>query len=157
MRPTLIVMSVAALSLAACGKKEETPKPGVKVSPGGTVTITGKDGAVIRSGENLKVDLPAFAPVFPGGASEGSVTSVASAEGKGGMYVYTAPASPDQVLTFYRDKVKAAGMGETVEMNMGAARMLSATHEASKRSLQVIVTGEGAGSNVSLTWSQPNG
>ncbi|HRD46388.1 MAG TPA: hypothetical protein PLF78_07900 [Caulobacter sp.] len=155
MRPVIVVLAVSALSLAACGRKDETPKPGLKVGPGGSVTITGKDGAVVRSGANVKADLPDFAPLYPGAAPSGSVTSVASAEGKGGMYVYTAAAFPEQVLAFYRDKAKAAGLGEAAEMNMGAARMFSATDEASRRSLQVIVTGEGSGSNVSLTWSVP--
>lgn len=157
MRPILIVLSVATLSLAACGQKDDTPKPGVKVDPGGNVIITGKDGATIRSGADVKADLPDFAPLYPGATPSGQVTSIASAEGKGGMYVYTAAATPEQVLGFYRDKAKAAGLAEAVEMNMGAARMFSATDEASKRSLQVIVTTEGAGTNVSLTWTRPNG
>ncbi len=157
MRPFLVVLSVAAVSLAACGKKEEAPKPGVKVGPGGAVTITGKDGAVVQSGAGVKVDLPDFAPLYPGAQAQQSATTVASSEGAGGMIVYTAAATPDQVLAFYRDRVKAAGMGETAEMNMGAARMLSATDDASKRSIQVIVSGEGAGSSVSLTWTRPTG
>lgn len=155
MRPILIVLSVAALSLAACGKKEEAPRPGVKVGPGGAVTITGKDGAVVQAGAGVKVDLPAFAPLYPGSQLNESTTTVASPQGAGGMVVYTAAATSEQVLAFYRDKVKAAGMGEVAEMNMGAARMISATDEATKRSLQVIVTGEGAGTNVSLSWTQP--
>jgi len=157
MRPILIAAAIVAVSLAACGKAEEKTKPGVKVSPGGTVTITGKDGAVVQSGPDVKADLPEFAPLYPGSVPSGQVTSVASAEGSGGMFVYTAAATPEQVLGFYRERAKASGLGETAEMNMGAARMLSATDEASKRSLQVIVTGEGAGSNVSLTWTRPKG
>lgn len=157
MRLVLIALSVAALSLAACGKKEDTPRPGVKVSSGGAVTITGKDGATVQSGAGVRADTPDFAPLYPGGAPNGSATSVTSAEGVGGMLVYTAPATPEQVLGFYRDRIKTAGMGQVAEMNMGAARMISATDEAGKRSLQVIVTAEGAGSSVSLTWSRPNG
>lgn len=157
MRPLLIALSVAALSLAACGKTEEAPRPGVKVAPGGTVTITGKDGATVQSGAGVRADLPDFAPLYPGARPDPSATTVASAQGAGGMIVYTAAATPEQVLGFYRDKAKASGLGEATEMNMGAARMLSATDEAGKRSLQVIVTAEGAGANVSLSWTRPKG
>jgi hypothetical protein len=167
------VAAVAALSLAACGKKEE--KTGVSVSSGG-VTVRGKDGAVVTStndgtvvikgkdgqtvmasGPNAKAAMPSFAPLYPGATIESSIAGLTSEDKKadGGAVTYSVKATPQEIVAFYKEKAKAAGLTPKMETNMGSSAMYAAEGSSADKGFQVIASsGEGT-TSVTLTWAEP--
>lgn len=167
------VAAVAALSLAACGKKEE--KAGVSVSSGGvvvrgndgsvvtstndgTVVVKGKDGqAVMASGPNAKVTMPSFAPLYPGATIESSIGGLTSEDKKanGGAVTYTVKATPAEVVAFYKQKAEAAGLKRLMETNMGTSAMYSAEGDTSDKGFQVIASSADGPTSVTVTWAEP--
>lgn len=141
----ICAFTAAALLLAACGgeKKQE----GVSIDSGDdgvTATVTDKDGneATVRYGggeEGIAVpeNLPAFAPLYPQARIMSAVTG-AEGEAKG-MVVFRTTASMADVISFYRDKAKAAGLKVEGEVQMGGGRMLALTDKPSGRALQLTV------------------
>jgi len=118
----LMILSTAALLLAGCGGKntDEGQKVTVADGEGGSATVRfgGEDNG-IAAPENL----PAFAPVYPGALIQSAVTGN---EGEAnGMVSFLSDAKQADVLAFYKDKGKAAGMSVKAEVAMGAGRMLA--------------------------------
>lgn len=169
MRLVIIATAVAALSLAACGRKEE--KAGVSVGPGGVV-IKGKDGAVVTTGKdgsvvikgkdgsmvtaggaNTTVAMPAFAPLYPGARTENTVANISNAKSDGGTVVYKVAATPDAVVKFYKEKAAASGFKTEMDADMGAAKMFAASDEASGKGLQVIASAADGGTSVQVIWA----
>ena len=135
-------LCAAALLLAACGS--DKPREGVSIDSGDdgvTATVTDKDGnqATMRYGGEEGIaaptNLPDFAPVYPD-AQIISVVTGSEAENKG-MVNFRTTASMADVMNFYRDKAKAAGLSVEAEVQMGAGRMLALTDKASGRALQL--------------------
>lgn len=143
--PGQILGLTVALLLAACGgeKKQE----GVSIDSGDdgvTATVTDKDGkeATMRygggdAGIEAPANLPDFAPVYAGARIMSAVTG-AEGEAKG-MVNFRTTAGMGEVINFYRDRAKAAGLKVEAEVAMGAGRMLAMTDKASGRALQLTV------------------
>ena len=156
MRLVIIVAAVAAVSLAGCGKKQDDDKPTVTATPGG-YTVRSNDGsATVTSGAGAAAaaNLPAFAPVYPGGQIQTSASGIGDADTNGGMVVFTTADTPDKVLAFYRDKARANGLKSQLDADMGQAKQFAANDEATGRVLQVIVSGQAGASQVQLIWGQ---
>lgn len=167
------IAAIAALSLAACGKKEE--KAGVTVSSGGvtvrgkdgavvtstndgTVVIKGKDGqAVMASGPNATAAMPSFAPLYPGATIESSIAGLTSEDKKanGGAVTYSVKATPQEVVTFYKEKAKAAGLSAKMETNMGSSAMYAAEGSSADKGFQVIASNADGATSVTVTWAEP--
>jgi len=158
MRRVLVTACVLAVSLAACGKKEDSGKPVVAVAPGG-VTVKGNDGtATITTGGGAAVaaaaNLPDYAPLYPGASVEMSAASAPGDESSvGGTVTYMTNATPQQVVDFYKQKSAAKGVPAKMNANMGAALMFAAADDSGARSVQVIATPAGTGTNVAVTWA----
>jgi len=154
MRLVIVATAVAALSLAACGKHDETPKPGVKVS-GDRVTVTGKDGSttIITDKSAIQAGMPDFAPLYPGAKTENAIANLGNAKADGGTLVYKAEATPEAVVAFYKEKAAASGFKTEMDANMGAARMFAAGDEASGKALQVIASAADGGTSVQVIWA----
>ena len=163
MRLVIIATAVAAVSLAACGKKAEDDKPTVSATPGGYTLKSGDGTATVSTGVQAAAaaatSQPDFAPLFPGGKVESAVSSVSSQGGdaQGGTVTYTVDVAPAKVIAFYKDKAQAAGFKTQMDANMGAALMFVASDEATKRGLQVIASGKGESTSVVMTWAIPKG
>lgn len=156
MRLLIATLAIAAVSLGACGKKEESDKPTITATPGG-YTVKSNDGsATITTGAGAATaaNLPTFAPVYPGGQVQSSAAGIGDAKTNGGMVVFTTADAPDKVLTFYRGKAQANGLKTQLDADMGAARQFAANDEATGRVLQIIVSGEGGMSQVQLIWGE---
>lgn len=156
MRIVLVAAALAAVSLAGCGKKEESGKPSVTVTPGG-YTARSKDGTVsvvtaaAAAAANAKV--PAFAPLYPGARVESVMDGIGNDKAHGGTVVYKIDASPEKVVDFYKDKATAGGFKTEMDSNMGAAHMFAAKDEASGEAVQVIASASGDGSSVQVIWA----
>jgi hypothetical protein len=154
MRLVIAAVAMAALSLAACGKKEDSGKPTVSVTPGG-YTVKGADGSIVTGGgAALAARMPDFAPVYPGAEIKAS-SATTSGEDQVGSVTFTSTAQPQAVVDFYKQKATAAGFDTAAEANVGVGLMYAATDKASRRNLQIIVTTEGGGSTAVLSWSTP--
>lgn len=158
MRLVIVAAALAALSLGACGKKEDGGKPTVTATPGG-YTVKSNDGtATVTTGAGAAnaadAGLPAFAPLYPGAQVQSTAAGIGDDKTNGGMVVFLTTDSPDQVLAFYRSKALANGLKSQLDANMGAARQFAANDEATGRALQVIVSGQAGASQVQLIWGQ---
>lgn len=135
----LMILSTAALLLASCGGKNADE--GTKITvPGGeggesaTVRFGGDDNGIAPP-ENL----PAFAPVYPGALIQSAVTGN-EGEAKG-MVSFLTDAKQADVLAFYKDKGKAAGMSVKAEVAMGPGRMLAmGSGEGDSPAMQITAT-----------------
>ena len=139
------VMAVVALSLAACGKPD-AGDPGGKVSDGPVSVAVGPTAA--------PAGLPDFAPAYPGSEMKSTATGIGDAKTNGGMAVFVTPDSPDQVLEFYRQKARAAGLKVQLDADMGAARQFAASDEATGRLLQVIVSAQAGMTQAQVIWGK---
>jgi hypothetical protein len=131
-----VALAAVALTLVACGKKEEQtitvrdPQTGEKVDVGvgsadkGQVTFKSKDGSVVvNSGANAK--LPAGFIGYPGAEV---VTSMLgnSKEGAGGMVSMTTKDAPATVLAYYKKELAAKGMAIKMESTLPTGGMIIA-------------------------------
>lgn len=140
----VFALAVVGLSLAACGKPDAESAPAAKVSDG-AVSVAAGPAATAAT-------LPDFAPIYPGSEMKSTATGIGDAKTNGGMAVFVTPDSPDQVLAFYREKARAAGLEVQLDADMGAARQFAANDEASGRLLQVIVSAQAGMSQVQVIW-----
>ena len=169
----IIATAVAAVSLAACGKKQETSATTVTTSGSG-YSVTTRDGDTVTTQvavpappppENapgappapaappVPLTTPAYAPLYPGATLKATSTTVANGHQVGSV-TYLTSASPQTVIDFYMPKVTAAGFTGSA-MNIGVGQMYAATDTAHQRTLQVIATAEKAGTAVVLSWTSP--
>jgi ABC-type Fe3+-hydroxamate transport system substrate-binding protein len=164
MRPILLA---PLLLLAACGKPAEkatvqTPGTQVQTGPqGAQVTVTDAAGqtTTIKAGAPAAAAGPAapgFAPVYPGAA----VLSRVDTPGGGGAVTilkFTTKDTPDQVLAFYRDAARKAGVPVSADLDMGGSRMFAAEEEGGARGLQLTAAAANGLTMVQLTYHAPKG
>lgn len=156
MRLIIAALAVAAVSLGACGKKEESDKPTVTATTGG-YTVKSNDGSATfttGSGAAKGANLPAFAAVYPGGQVQSSAAGIGDDKTNGGMVVFTTTDTPDKVLAFYRVQAQASGLKTQLDADMGAAKQFAANDEATGRVLQIIVSAASGASQVQLIWGE---
>ena len=119
----------AAVMLSACGSKN--------TQEGTTITVPADEGgksATVRfggeeNGISAPENLPAFAPVYPGAIIQ---SAISGNEGEAkGMVSFTTDAKATDVLNFYREKGKSAGLKVKGEMAMGPTRILSMGRDGS--------------------------
>lgn len=141
MKQAMILMT-AGLLVAACGGSESRDQGvthTVDAGDGNSATVRyggGEDG--IAPPENL----PAFAAIYPGAMIQSAVTGN-EGEAKG-MVTYLTQAKMAEVIEFYREKGKAAGMSVAAEAAMGEGRMLAMKRDGSNDvGLQVTVAPPG--------------
>jgi hypothetical protein len=147
-------LAAAAVSMAGCGKKEEK---GLQVTSGGQTVTVGEDGVKVAA-KGEQAGAPDFAPIYPGAKVESIVTGIGQAGGatSGGMASLSVSATPQQVIDFYRTSAANAGLKAGMDMGSGGGASFSASDEATKRMVQVIVSPAGDKSNVQLIWAVPN-
>lgn len=160
MRRFALVLASSAL-LAACGSETSGTIEGEDGEVGEytidsetgetTATITSEDGTtVLRSGENIEVDLPAGFSAYPG-AKVVHNTSVNQGETSGAVVIMESDDSAEDIVTFYRKQADDAGIKVEFEMNMEDGRMLggkndegetftlNAVDEGDRRTIQLMV------------------
>ena len=159
--PGLVTVVALAAVLTACGPKEpakDAPAVAVTSSADGqnvTVTTQGGEVNVTEGATVVAGGRPAFAPDYPGGHVETTITANET-DKVGGIYGFTTADSTDKVFTFYRGKAEAAGLQSQTNIEAGGARIYGAQGAAGD--VAVTATPRGAGvTYVQVTWSTPKG
>lgn len=160
MHRLLIGTAIAAsLIVAGCDQKPDKDKSADHVridQHAGKVTIQTDNGEakfeMATNGESLKAELPSFVPAYPNGKIQSTMAGP-SGGGQGGGIVFTTPDAPDAVIAYYKQKAKAAGMEETMNMQTAETLIFAATNKSTKNSLHVSAIKGDDGSQVSLFWS----
>ena len=169
MRAAISTASIVAgcLMLASCGSEKEgtfETSEGERGSysideDGGTATATIKtdDGtAVMRSGQDVPIDLPDGFTIYPG-AKVVSNTTFSQADSSGSLIVLESEAEPDEIAAHYRKQAEAAGIDIQLEMSVNGGKMiggegpggqvfsLNANSDGGKTSAQLMLGGKKGG------------
>lgn len=155
--------ALVCFCLAGCGdrsKTEETPPtaeaPAIaeKTAPAETPAET---PPAVETAEATPAapGAPTYAALYPGAALDQPATTAAGPDGEGGLVTFRTPATPDEVVAFYRDRAEQAGLTTVMGMNQGDARAYGAAGgEAGSTNLQVVAApGDGGETSVQLSWS----
>lgn len=151
-------------TLSACDQKPKDNQTVTINGNGGNLTISGNgqhftmkanDGKstfeVNGSGMSPNVDMPAFAPLYPGAKVTASMAA-ASKDGKGGMVAFQTSSPAADVVAFYKQKAMAYGMNDNLDSSTGGTLMFVASAKEGKQSLQVVASGASSGSTAQVTW-----
>ncbi len=100
---------IVPLLMSACGSdgsgKREVENDGVIAA-----TASANNGtSTMRSGKNLRADLPAGFTLYPG-AKVINNTAVANQDGDGGLIIMQSNAAPADMVNFYRKQAEKAGI-----------------------------------------------
>lgn len=116
----------------------------------GTVRFSSPEGTIV-AGAGVKMDLPAWVPAYPGGSFEG-VMKQTTPEGFVRTFHLKTKDSVDDVIKFYAGKLKAAGFAVgTVQNPGGKGGMVTASDDATKRSVMVMVSVEDGQTTAAVT------
>ncbi|RZJ41238.1 MAG: hypothetical protein EON86_10875 [Brevundimonas sp.] len=162
MKRTLSAVAIsAAIVMTGCNRNEDKG-PAVDATPATAATdaetAAGPASAPSATTPSTPAQpaapgAPEFAVVYPGGTPSGAPTVAQGPAGPGGILAFTTDASPDEVVTFYRQRAEASGLKPINSLNRDEARAYSAG-DGGNRLLQVVATPIVDGpTDVQLTWS----
>jgi len=133
----VITATAATMLLAACGSSDEgtiTTGDGETVEydvdrDGGDAQIrigneAGEEVVINSGGAGSSANLPAGYSLYPG-ASVVSTASINQADGQGTMVLMQSDASPEEMVSFYRQQAEAAGIQIQMEMNSNGSMMIA--------------------------------
>jgi hypothetical protein len=143
----ILILSAAALALAACGPKVEVK------DHGDSVTVTGPGGQVVTAGKNAPTNLPEFATLYPGAEVVSNVNM-----GKNGIVTFSTPATPDAVMAYYKTAAAGAKLATEGDITSGgpdSARIATFKGEGDARQLAVTAKADGGKTMVVITYTAP--
>jgi hypothetical protein len=114
----------------------------------GKLTMKSSNGRATFTVGDGSAKLPAWVPAYPGSNPQ----STFSAEGQGGesgTFTFKTRDSSENVTRFYQDQLQSAGLHVTVPV----PRMLVAQDDAKKRTMTVVIAGEGSDTTVQATYA----
>ncbi|MBP8072018.1 MAG: hypothetical protein KAY20_00485 [Brevundimonas sp.] len=159
MKRTLAAAALmAALALAGCSQAPADEAPAAaEAAPAADAAAPAVAAPSVAAGAATPAapGAPAFAVVYPGGATEGPATVARGPDGPGGILSFTTDATPDAVIDFYRQRAEAAGLASVMAMNTGDARAYgAAASDGSGKLLRVVATPvEDGPTSVQLDWT----
>ena len=115
----------------------------------GSLEINSDQGTV-KIGAAASNNMPAWIPVYPGSAPQGTM-SINSPEGNTSTYAFKTKDGAEKVLDFYEKEMGNAGLKKTMRMGADAGGMLTAEDAAKTRTIAVNVGSSGEGTDVSVT------
>ena len=153
-------LMAVGLVLVACGGDAEPEAPAA-VEASAPVDAPAVADAPAAASTNAGAvpaapDAPDYAVLYPEATPMGPATVARGPSGPGGIATFTTPATPDAVVTFYRQRAEAAGLVTIASMTQGGASAYSAGDGASGtgKLLSVVATpGEDGPTNVQLSWT----
>lgn len=143
---TTVVAVTISLTMAACGQAEAE-------RPDGSTDASAVEAALSPS-RAADPGAPTWAALYPG--AEVTTPPVTGGDGAtaGGLVAFTTPASPEQVIDFYRKRAEAAGLVSASAMSQGEARAYAASDaKGSGADLQVVASPVDDVTSVQLSWS----
>jgi len=163
MRAAVIFAVGACIAFAGCGRSDNN-KTVTYSSQNGNVTVSssgngehmviqsdnGKASVEINTNGLGHVDLPPFAPLYPGAKVISSVTGADKNGSRGSEVTFTTSAAPGDVIAFYKQRADGAGLTQTMNMQEGNAMMMAASKD--KKSVTITATKSGDGTQVLLIW-----
>ena len=158
MKRTLAVAALmAAMAMAGCSQApaDEAPVADAVPAADAAAPVAPAPAEAATAATPAAPGAPDFAVIYPGAVASGPPTVARSAEGPGGILVFTTEATPDAVIAFYRQRAEAAGLASVLAMNTGEARAYgAAARDDSGKLLHVVATPvEGGPTSVQLDWT----
>ncbi len=151
---------LGALALAGCGEREPAAEVAGDAVTEATATVAKAPPADASPARGAAVPAasgaPVFAVIYPGGTPKGPATTAQGPAGPGGIAEFTTDASPEAVVSFYRQRAEAAGLKPINTMSNGDTQAYNAGDGADGRGqlLSVIATRiEGEPTSVQLSWT----
>jgi hypothetical protein len=128
-----------------------------EVEGGNVVTVTGDEGTwKLTTGADAAGELPDWVPVYPGAEPEGR-TMMSSDEGVTGTFGFNTEDEVSEVISFYRSQLGDQGFAVTTNVMSGDdgddGGLVQGGHEATKRSVTVILGTEDEATTVAITYS----
>ncbi len=123
---------------------------------GGTLKVTGTDGqtAVMSAGVGA-TKAPEWIPIYPGSAVAGNYDAT-TPEGHGGAVTITSSAPATEVMTFYKEKLEAAGF-KVETLTLGGTVVggtVVGTTTTPKRMINVVVSAADGKTQAMITFSE---
>jgi len=115
---------------------------------GRSVAIESAGGSV-RYGAGAASKAPAWAPVYPGSAAEGTYSSQNS-DGEQYSFTFRTRDGPAKVISYYQDQLKSSGFTVTVVSSTDQGGMVQGADEARKRTVVVTAGSSGEGTQASV-------
>lgn len=142
-----------ALMLSACGDNTQTM---IVTDP-----LTGEQ-VRIAAGDNVAapLDLPDFAPLYPGARIEqvmGTTAAAAAGLDRGGMIAFRSSDSPERVADYYRQRLDVSGLSERTEDMIDGTHILVAGSDDFSSNVRLTIARHesGRGSYVAMVYSTP--
>ncbi len=114
-----------------------------------SVTVEGPDGTA-KFGAAAGNNAPAWVPVYPGAATEGTFSTQTN-DGTQNSFGFKTKDSADKVIAYYQEQLKAAGYTMNTMATGGSGGMLQAEDAAKGRSLIITAGSSGDGTEGSVT------
>jgi len=122
-----------------------------------TVTDAKGQTSTMHMSAGRTANLPDWLPVYPGGSAQGTYDTT-TPEGRSAMVVVTTSDTPQAVLDFYRDKLKAAGIEVNITTQEGnggvSGGTVSGNTSDQKRSALVAVTTSEGKTQATVTFNE---
>jgi hypothetical protein len=114
----------------------------------GSVKVQSSEGTV-QFGGGAGNKAPAWVPVYPGSAPQGTVTAD-TPEGASNTVVFNTKDSASKVLSFYQDQLKSAGFNVTLVSSSDQGGIVQAEDASKKRTIMVTVGTSGDGTQATI-------
>jgi hypothetical protein len=119
----------------------------------GSVSIKSDKGSVVMGG-GASVDLPDWMPQYPGSSPQG-VFSARSDEGRSQSFHFITSDSSSDVIDFYEEELKGAGLRVTTTNTTSGGSVTGASSDRN-RTVFVAVTSSQSGTQVNVTLNSKN-
>src|SRR5947207_14635911 len=93
----------------------------------GTVEVQGADGANLKFGAAAGNELPAWIPLYPGSAPQGTFSAQAK-DGNQTTFSFKTKDAPAKVISYYQDQLKSGGFTISMTTTSPQGGMLMAEH-----------------------------
>jgi hypothetical protein len=115
----------------------------------GSVTVQSPEGTV-KFGASAGNNAPAWAPVYPGASTEGTL-STQTPDGNQNTFTFKTKDPADKVLAYYQDQLKSAGFSVNTIGAGSSGGMVQAEDKSKNRSLIITAGTSGDGTEGSVT------
>jgi hypothetical protein len=118
-------------------------------SKGGSVEVQGQDGS-IKFGAASGNATPAWLPVYPGSAPQGTL-STQTPDGSQSTYAFKTGDAPAKVISYFQDQLKSAGFAVTLVSSGEQGGMVQGEDSVKKRHVLITAGASNEGTTGSIT------